>query len=352
MTPAPSRCARLLAGCGRRWKCRSNTGVPHSFAVSWPASAGTAAAAATVSRNSRRFIGAARPCASPAQLRGPVGDKRDGGWRLPTVRQVGETALRRRVLHLCPAQSEVLTNRPFRASVGPRGRGGVPRARGPRPPRLYLIDRYRVRAATALAVALRRHQLDRSATLRGHDAAGRRYSTRAESYAHVGRELSRRRRRPRRSIAAEEAAAREVLLPGSRAAVTSDCSLRPVVLEQSSSTQTWCDDDRANLGASQFQPPSGSCSPKPVDRTLNVLSEVPPRRHLAVMHGSTSPEEGLAVHSCGPHPATSPRTSDRCSPRAVLGARGIETHSRASTGRDREFPRCPAAPPHRPVRPP
>ena len=30
--PAPSRCARLLAGCGRRWKCRSKTGEPHSFA--------------------------------------------------------------------------------------------------------------------------------------------------------------------------------------------------------------------------------------------------------------------------------------------------------------------------------
>src|SRR5438445_8376529 len=53
--PAPSRCARLAAGCGRRWKCRSKTGAPHSSASS-RASVGSSATAATVSRNSRRFM--------------------------------------------------------------------------------------------------------------------------------------------------------------------------------------------------------------------------------------------------------------------------------------------------------
>ena len=56
VTPAPSRCATLAAGCGRRWKWRSNTGEPHSLEDACRPSAGTTAAAAIVSRNSRLSI--------------------------------------------------------------------------------------------------------------------------------------------------------------------------------------------------------------------------------------------------------------------------------------------------------
>src|SRR5215510_1079580 len=157
-----------------------------------------------------------------------------------------------------------------------------------------------------------------------------------------------RRRKRRRS--------RRYSCPRRRAVVTS--GLLPMLSSRSSrvsSTQiVVLNDDRVEpFKASQFHPPSGSCSAS--SRSTMPRTSWPKYAPLAptcpLIQGSTSPaKKGLPSHSCGPQPFQVTRSRTRPPARRAWSLAGSRPRSRSSirTCIVEFHPRFHAAPPHRP----